>query len=260
MVSTTAIIDTLITSAANLDDTAVHEIRKATKQLRARLALQRAFEGSRPDTENLRQSVKQLARMLCEQRNRFVMDAALNEMAEETDEPELARLLNALRLNLDREPLTTGEIQQAQELVRQIATDAPKLMAADFDAQQLNLFLQTGLAQVTEIGPGLLAGQDFEALHEWRKQVKTLMYQYQLLPFPSSRDLQVMEKLEQLGSCLGNINDLHMLNIFAAEQLQVNAEEMQNPFAPVLPLFDSKCSQELGDATKLFEELRVLAG
>ena len=255
MAALSAIVETLTDSAERLDDTAVHDIRKATKQLRARLALQRALEGSHPDTEALRHSVKQLAHILGPQRNRFVMNSALVELAEVSDDPALAHSLNSLRMEQTDNALTPGETLHAQELVRGIAATAPRLLDTEFNAQQLDRFLESGLQQVTRAGPELLAGEDYEALHEWRKQVKTLLYQYQLKNSPTHEDERIIERLERLGSCLGKVNDLHMLKNFTAKQQHDGAALSQESLRAILALLDDKLHQELASVEAAFEEL-----
>lgn len=259
MASQFSLFEPVSFSENRLDDTSVHEIRKSTKQIRAHLALLRALEGNHPENEKLRLSVKRLARMLCAQRDLFVINSALQTMAAERAEPGLALLAPKVREDLETLTFSEREVEQIQELLIEIADSAPALLHTDFDASAVDQFLQSGLATVSRFGPSLLAAENFDDLHNWRKQVKTLMYQYQLKPSSANRDLQVIEQLEQLGSSLGEVNDMHLLKHFVLGQQQLlSAAENRESYGRILNLVDDKLRQKLESSRAIFGRLSAL--
>lgn len=257
MVSTTITIDALTSLASNLDASSVHEIRKLTKQIRACLVLQRALGADYPDNKKMYRLVKKLAHVLCPQRDRTVMDAALGAMAEESsDQPDLVSLLNSLRDRLGSAPLSAHEVRRVQALVREITASAPESLCSTINDSSLDSYLNASLAELRRSGPALLAGDDFDALHAWRKRVKNLMYQWQLKASPDANDLQIVEELEQLGSCLGKVNDMHMLKESLLQSIKAEKmAERQAALVPILDLIDVRLGQELVNSQVAFDRL-----
>jgi CHAD domain-containing protein len=253
MVSTATAITSLTSLAGKLDDTSIHEIRKLTKQFRAQLDLQRALHGKNPEREKLHQSLRQLARLLCPQRDRCVMDAALGELADQSSgQPDLVRLLNSLRNALGSKSLTEPEIHKIQKLAAEVVAKAPGLMSSSFNDGMLDQFLYSRLSELSKLGPGLLVAQDFDALHKWRKQIKALMYQFQLKSSPSAKDLEIMDKLDQLGSSLGKVNDIHVLGDTLLQMFDgQEVAESQSQFASVMAMLDVRLREELESSRQL---------
>ena len=119
--------------------------------------------------------------------------------------------------------------------------------------------LDTRLQSLLASGPALLASTDWEALHDWRKQVKKLMYQYQVKPSLTARDQDVYDHLDQLGDSLGKINDLSMLEQFAREQEKgfTRAHTMLT-FSRLYDLLDQRRQGQLQQSRELFEAIRKL--
>jgi len=78
--------------------------------------------------------------------------------------------------------------------------------------------LSKRLASLFLIGDRQLSANDWEALHAWRKQVKKLMYQYGMKSAMTKRDRKNFETLDALGSSLGRINDLCILESYIRER------------------------------------------
>lgn len=203
-----------LTLASSLDEQSVHNIRKGTKQLRARLQLLRQLEGPRRETEQLRQAVKELARLLAAQRDTDVMSGLLLQLITETDDLEVQQLLAAMRSELHGDAMPVGDVGRIHRLVREIERKSPKLLKTRHSDAEISRVLDVRLAALCAAGRELLVGRDWEALHDWRKQVKKLTYQYQLKPSLTPKEYFVLEHLDRLGSSLGNINDLCILERF----------------------------------------------
>lgn len=246
-------------SASTLDEASVHKIRKSTKQLRARLQLLRQLEGRRDDTERLRQSVKALARLLAAQRDADVMDDALQDMMTRTDNPDVQQLLASLRDDLKPEPLVPGDRKRIHKLIREINKSTKKLKTYKYENTEIDIILNSRLSGLCAMGKELLGTSDWEAIHDWRKQVKKLMYQYQLKPALTPKDLFVYEHLTHLGSSLGNINDMSILEnfVYNHEIRSTRAHEL-DLYVKINALIDERRQEELSDCRIIFQALRNL--
>jgi CHAD domain-containing protein len=211
-------VGALLPQNTTLDAASVHHIRKGTKQLRARLQLLRQLEGQHQETEQLRQAVKELARMLAGQRNADVMYSLLQELIDACDDTNVVDLLTAMQDSLSSTKLPADEKKRISKLVHDIEHKTRRLAQFKYGETDINRVLAARLDSLLAAGPALLASSDWEALHDWRKQVKKLMYQYDMKPSPTPGDLHVYEQLDQLGNGLGKINDLSMLKSFVRER------------------------------------------
>ena len=242
-----------------LDEAGVHKIRKGTKQLRARLQLLRQLEGRKDDTEKLRQSVKALARMLAAQRDADVMAEALQELSTRTEEPEVKQLLATLGEALQPEPLATAERQRIHRLIKEINKSAKKLKSHHHEIAEVDSILNSRLATLCAMGRELLSGTDWEALHDWRKQVKKLMYQYQLKGALSPKDLFVYEHLDQLGTSLGNINDMRILEEFIrSHQYQTTRARELTLYETIHQLIEGRRQEALESSKSIFQAINNL--
>ena len=242
-----------------LDEQSVHNIRKGTKQLRARLQLLRQLEGPRQETEQLRQAVKELARLLAAQRDADVMSGLLQELITETEDLEVQQLLAALRSELHGGDMPAGDVSRIHRLVREIEKKSPRLLQARHSDAEIGRVLDTRLAALCAAGRELLSGNDWEALHDWRKQVKKLMYQYQLKPMLSPKEYFVLENLDRLGSALGSINDLcllerYMLNHQSAE---TRAHSL-DVYARARGMVDGRRNREMANCHEVFGAISSL--
>ena len=236
-----------------LDEQSVHNIRKVTKQLRARLQLLRQLEGPRQETEQLRQAVKELARLLAAQRDADVMSGLLQELITETEDLEVQQLLAALRCELHGGDMPAGDVSRIHRLVREIEKNSPRLLQARHSDAEISRVLDTRLAALCAAGRELLSGTDWEALHDWRKQVKKLMYQYQLKPMLSPKEYFVLESLDRLGSVLGSINDLCLLEryILNHQSGETRAHSLE-VYARTRDMVDGRRNRELANCHDVF--------
>lgn len=242
-----------------LDEESVHHIRKGTKQLRARLQLLRHLEGQHQETEKLRAAVKELARMLAAQRDADVMSGVLEELLGEATNVDVQRLLVELRDSLSIDPLPANDMKRIRRLVRDIERNTHKLLGRTHPEAEINQVLESRLAALCAAGAELLAGTDWEALHDWRKQVKKLMYQYQLKPSLTPKDLYVFEHLEQLGSGLGSINDMSILDDYVnTHQAQATRAHDLETYGKVHALIDARRMGHLEHCRTVFRAIRNL--
>jgi len=243
-------------SASSLDEASVHRIRKGTKQLRARLQLLRQLEGRHHETEQLRNSVKELAHLLAAQRDADVMADALQDMIARTEDLEVQQLLASLREELKPEPLAAKERKRIHKLISEINRSSKKLDSHKHESAEIDKILDARLAALCAMGRELLQTNDWEALHDWRKQVKKLMYQYQLKTALTPKILFVFEHLSELGSHLGHINDMSILESFVrGQEIRTARAHDLNLFTKVHQLIEMRRQEELSDCRKVFQAI-----
>lgn len=242
-----------------LDEEKVHHLRKGTKQLRARLQLLRQLEGQREETERLRDSVKQLARLLATQRDADVMQNHLAEFIDQCTDPEMEELLTELRDNLEGQNLPHTDIDRIRHLVSYIEKNTHKLKKHKYPEEEIEKILEQRLALLCTEGTSLLQSVDWPALHEWRKGVKKLMYQYGLKSSQTPKDLYVYEHLDQLGSSLGKINDMTILENYVREQESLNTRaHTLELFEKIYTLIDNERLAMLEESRRIFNEISHL--
>lgn len=242
-----------------LDETSVHNIRKATKQLRARLQLQHQLEGHHHKTEKLRAAVKELARLLRAQRDADVLAGLLQELITASDDLTVQQLLSALRSDLYSGPMPAENMKRVHTLVREIQKKTPKLIQDRYTEAEINQVMVKKFTTLCESGRDLLTGEDWEALHNWRKQVKKLLYQYQLKTSMTPKDLYILDHLEELGTGLGNINDLCMLERFVTtHQSQTTRAHTLAIYSKVHEMIAARRLGELQRCQAVFREISNL--
>jgi CHAD domain-containing protein len=256
-----SLFGTLISKKNTLDNESVHQLRKGTKQLRAHLHLIRQLQGHQQETEHLRQSVKKLARMLAGQRDANVMYALLQELTAQTTDAELTALMTELQHKLKGERLPRIDIRQIHKMTRDIDRSTDKLLADRPEENEINQLLEACLENLCESGQDLLYNTiaNWDDLHNWRKQVKKLTYQYKLKKNPNPRDLTIIDKLDLLGDSLGKINDFNILDNFVRRQQYLNtrAQTLQT-FTQLIALLDEHKDLLLVQTQQLFAELNTL--
>ncbi len=245
----------------SLDSESIHHLRKGTKQLRAKLHLLRQIKGRSLETEQLRQSVKELARMLAGQRDADVMFSLLQNLACESQDPELLSLYSELQRGLAGTRLPKSDIHRIRQLMTEITKSKDKFLVNYPETSEVNKVLENSLQSLYEKGLLLLndTAINWDTLHDWRKQVKKLMYQFQMKRFPSPRDQTIHDHLEKLGERLGQINDIKILYDYAKKQ-QLNstrAKTLQS-YIKLFSLLNDRRHQLLIQTRNLLAEINSL--
>jgi CHAD domain-containing protein len=241
------------------DETSVHCIRKGTKRLRACLELQRALEGQLLEMKELRQSVKTLARMLADRRDADVMSDALRKMQAETEDLPTRQLLESLSKALDPAHLSASDNREIHQLLKKIESGTTKLLNPENNPEAVERLLESRLAALCSSGEELMDSRNWDALHDWRKLVKKLMYQYPLKLSQSRKDQSVTDALERLGHSLGNLHDLCLLEDYVLNHRDTSSQSMDtDAFANVLTDIAANQEQELSQFRKLFKEFSQL--
>ena len=191
--------------------------------------------------------------MLAQQRDADVMQMALQQMQTECEEPEARQMLIELNASMQTSHLSETDKGCVHALIKSIEQDAPRVIVFSHEETAIRLLLQARLNTLCIKGEELLQSTDFVLLHDWRKQVKRLLFQYQTLSSLSNRDKSIIEHLEQLGSSLGKINDMCMLDTFirnySASSLKAKIRNsLQNQI-------ENKQNTELQKCKSLFEAI-----
>jgi CHAD domain-containing protein len=200
---------------------AVHNVRKEIKKLRAILRLTRGEIGKKTYHKH-NETLRQAADLLTAFRDAQVKLNALDELAEHFKGrlPEQAKIKNALRDNCRNEekklsvaiaPLK-GILGESKEELDQL-----KLKSKGWRAIEPGLKKIYGRGQ--EAFEVLGAEPSDHNFHEWRKRVKDLGHQLNLLCPARPRELRGrMKRLERLGDFLGDDHDLFMLREFVTKK------------------------------------------
>jgi CHAD domain-containing protein len=197
-------------AAATLDADAIHRSRVIVKKLRAWLRLLHQHRHS-THWQAADKALRQIARSLSEQRDDQVLgDTVLwlgsnsADVAARADCRKLHGLLPHTRKATRERPTVSAEIRQLCLPDRQLLQPTALLEG-----------LRLAYARTRRLSRAALADPESpktpEKLHRLRKWVKYLHYQLKLLF--SGDDIELLQPgaLDQLGSTLGRIHDLHEL-------------------------------------------------
>jgi CHAD domain-containing protein len=204
-------------SGKKLSDADVHAARKELKKARATLRLLRTglSEGVY-ERENA--ALRDAARPLSAVRDGRVMLEALDELAENYGAPARVVALENFRKALRRErrqarrAVTAATIQRSRRSLQRVCERSARWRIADRGWS----IIGSGLRRIYDNGRKALAvarsGRTMEDLHEWRKQVKYLWHQLQVLdPIWPGLIGELADQAHKLATHLGDDHDLAVL-------------------------------------------------
>jgi CHAD domain-containing protein len=207
----------LLSRKKKLSDAEVHAARKELKKARATLRLLRDGLSERVYArENA--TLRDAARPLSAARDGRVMLETLDELIEDYGAPARAVPLNAFRKSLRserqeaRRALTTATTQQLRRSLRQLGERAARWRIPDRGWPTIG----AGLKRIYDKGRKAMAAaqssRSIEDLHEWRKQVKYLWHQLQVLdPMWPGLIGELADQAHKLANYLGDDHDLAVL-------------------------------------------------
>lgn len=214
-------------------DIGIHNSRKTCKHVRATLRLVRDEIGESLFTqENFR--FRDIARQLAAARDSWVLVTSLDQLT--TDHADslpsgafgkIRELLQSqYEFTLARERADDALIPQVLETLDAAATQIAQfpIQAEGFEA------LEGGLKRVYTLGRHAMKRSytqlSPENFHEWRKRVKYLWHQVEILtPIRPEVLVPFGEELHTLSDCLGNDHDLAVLGEVVREHDQVFVDE-----------------------------------
>jgi CHAD domain-containing protein len=237
---------------------AVHDARTRFKKVRALLRLVRPELGEKVyQRENT--CFRDAARPLSEVRDARVLVDALDGLAEHSgDGKSFGPVRKALQA---RQRATRRRVLQEEQAPAKIAEAAEEARqrVKDWDIGRKGwAALGAGLKRVYKSGRDAFAAARAEAsdenLHEWRKQVKYLWHQLQVLgpTWPGLMD-ELGKQAHQLADHLGDDHDLAVLH----DLLEQEGAQWARPgtLAKLLGLIDERRGELQHDATQLGQRL-----
>lgn len=190
----------------------IHQLRVCTKRLRALLWLIRAQLPESTVTA-LNREAKTLADWLSGARDAQVALQTLQAVVDDAQGTEPAqRLFSLLQRNqpessqTDLAPPDWSALQQhLEEMIQSWST----LASAEIQRKHLKQGLKRSFRRGRRDWKASREVTDVEPLHDWRKQVKRLLYQQQLL---QQQPDKTGKRLKRLGDLLGQLHDIDMLD------------------------------------------------
>ena len=206
------------------EDETVHDLRVATKRLRAAWHLVKAAD--RDFAKRRRTALREISAALAGQRDLHVLLGLASELASGSDNPDaFAYLINALSKNPDEAAIETPS---AEDLRKAWAAELTAWRALedqfddpDYRRKIFRVALRKSERRTQRATRAALADPkaDAELWHDWRKAVKRLRYQREFIAASQGRQLGIRDgRINRLGSRLGERNDLANL-IAAVERL-----------------------------------------
>ncbi len=208
-------------ASRRVSEDGIHSARKQITRARATLRLLRpglTRKKYRAENHRLRDAAKPLSAA----RDAAVLRKAIQKL--QTGAFEADRMLANEQLRAHRDIAGGRPINHSRRLLRQARARASGWHLGDHGWSTIG----AGLRVVYRQGRKALKRANREpsdrALHEWRKQVKYLRYQVQLLQPLWRRPLVALEReLHTLSDCLGDAHDLAVLR----EKLTVQGSSLQ---------------------------------
>ena len=215
-------IDQAVTQlqAPLLDEDAVHNVRVATKQLRGLVRLYRKSKADPSQDEaaiRINAVLRDIAKVFSSQRDAHVLEQTLQQVARRSDKATARQLMSIrdeiLWQTANALPdMTPARLIEQLELVRALwLSTLVRKDDAMFDA------LERLYRRSRRDGWQALNSRDVHLLHQWRKRVKYLYYQLSAWPGATDWRSSQLESLRLLGSLLGKVHDLDVLNDYLQE-------------------------------------------
>jgi CHAD domain-containing protein len=211
-------VEKALESCAKEELEAIHATRKQIKRLRALLRLTRRQAGNK-EVEQILDCLREAAEYLAPPRDAHVQAQALEQLLGRKRRAKSTERLSATRAELGRDCREEAARFREQKSAREVHAILKKIPAK---FKKLH-FKHEGWSA---IGPGVKTSYQAarkargravrepssENFHEWRKRVKDLLYNVELLePIWPEQMCALAGELDTLGELLGDDHDLHML-------------------------------------------------
>jgi len=136
-----------------------------------------------------------------------------------------------------------------QEQVRQVSSQLDALGSVELERRKLMDYLQEQLLACCDASDEALRDRKCKQLHAWRKDVKRILYQLQVLSSPNTRRMKLAKRLDKLGKHLGLVHDY----CFIQEMIANLGDEhvLKNDAAPLVKLLDKKRDKQIKKCAKL---------
>jgi CHAD domain-containing protein len=218
-----------LTSASSDLEKAIHEVRKRCKRVRAVLRLVRPHAKALHRRENA--VFRDMARRLSPLRDADVRLKTFDDLV--SDKAETERFAPLRDLLLDRETEKPVE-EQISQTAKEVHDAKERLEEADISNGATFKLIRPGLRYSYKLGRRAMSdayGKSEEAtFHEWRKRVKDLGYQMQILRESWPAVLKrLRSELDKLGDLLGKDHDLAVVRNTVVKKADsgINKDDLQ---------------------------------
>ncbi len=226
---------------------AVHEVRKSIRRARAAVRLARPCMGPRR-FKALDQSLRQAVLETSSLRDAEVITDTVEELA--AHDPTIADVAAALRAHLGSAQASATEAELTAGVLGRSAAclvGAPERFAdalrdkkgrtALDEPGAADRLLRESFKHVRATYRAALLERTDEAIHDWRKRVKELRYQLELLELPPASGDSREEALGDQAKTLGWITDLLVLRVRVRE---LQGELGPEPASRLLAVLDAR--------------------
>lgn len=203
---------TMLDGDAVLSADQVHEIRVAIKNLRALWRLSVTW-GREKAARKRDRALKTAAALLSDARDSQVMLETLDQLAAASRRDFEKEALAAVRERLAGDTPASTEPRPPEDLAEVFRDDRDRWLALmpKGDGAMVRAGLVELYRNTRRRGLEAMAEDDPDTWHRFRKWAKYL--QYQLTPLPLEGDDLDLKELRKLGQTLGNLHDLHVLDL-----------------------------------------------
>jgi len=209
-----------------VDDEAVHQLRVATKRLRAAWKMVASDEGMTRKAE-----LKKLSAMLAGDRDWFVLVSLSEQLEEMCHSAPFQNVIEHLEQNQPAKQ--QAGTQEALEAILEAEKSAWETVQFDSFREEQNSHRQAIRKSSKKAKAATTRAQietDAEVWHTWRKRVKTLRYQREFLAEIQGRQPGKLDaRISLLGTRLGERNDL--ANLTAVIVTMGNSPELRKAIA-----------------------------
>ncbi|GGO88687.1 CHAD domain-containing protein [Marinobacterium nitratireducens] len=205
------VIEMLVEPVQDSDES-IHQLRVGMKRMRALLRLLRDVLGEETYRAE-QQRCKALADDFAGFRDAAVASALLDELLSGLPDPDLRiRIRAGFRGSPQVAAAASPGLDEALQRLRLMRRAVREWPLDSLRRRQLKARLgrqyRRGLRLYGDVGEDTAMA----LMHEWRKEVKRLLYQLELIR-PEAGRTKVERRLKKLGSVLGDLHDLDMLEL-----------------------------------------------
>lgn len=192
----------------------VHDIRVLSKRMRAWWRLWRQTD-LKPQAQRANQQLRQFSSQLSESRDAQVLSQHGRKLAQQwQDDAEFSRVAPLLQCLVDSLALPRSLQLPDRALMTELLDQQRTLLQGSAWPSELALapLLAAGYNNIKGAAEQAFSQANSEAFHHWRKQVKALYYQGEMLILSGCHlDLEQQSGLKRLGAELGDLHDLDNL-------------------------------------------------
>jgi CHAD domain-containing protein len=226
---------------SHLSKKKLHRARVSIKRTRARLNLVKHLADAQPEISELNQKLKQLNMQLSSQRNLDVAFKLITNLLKKKKSTQLSdELTEALRWVKQENLKENLDVETLGILIKEIELCYRRLPGVDIRANDIHKYISKRLRQICQHGESLLHEGNCTALHEWRKQIKKLYYQAEVLSDDKLTNRNKKDALQKLGNRLGEVHDICFLKGMLQHQENRPVSPTSSVNGPLLQYLEEK--------------------